>query len=203
MWVRCWWCPQHKPVLSPECRPVRRTALFFAFSGGDSPFAGRVGTKNCSSPTLWGFQPHAPGHFLLVQKVTKNTLRERGISISPFPENPIPLKRLFKGAAGPLARGATPPSALGAGCTTRSGVMVLYRHCDDHTVVCSRQTQFDSRPRGEWLFVVECITCLSLWERWRRSRRRGRIGYKALSVTCGDSSPKGRAKAAIVLWTPA
>ena len=59
--------------------------------------------------------------------------------------------------------------------------------------------------------------CLSLWERWPAQRgRRGQItatsigkcwhlrrqmtsrGRKALSVTCGDSSPKGRAKASYI-----
>ena len=59
--------------------------------------------------------------------------------------------------------------------------------------------------------------CLSLWERWpaQRGRRRqitatsiGKCwhlrrqmtsrGRKALSVTCGDSSPKGRAKASYI-----
>ena len=34
------------------------------------------------------------------------------------------------------------------------------------------------------------MTCLSLWERWPSEARTER----ALSVTCGDSSPKGRAK---------
>ena len=34
------------------------------------------------------------------------------------------------------------------------------------------------------------MTCLSLWERWPSAARTER----ALSVTCGDSSPKGRAK---------
>ena len=60
-------------------------------------------------------------------------------------------------------------------------------------------------------------TCLSLWERWPAQRgREGQItatsigkcwhlrrqmtsrGRKALSVTCGDSSPKGRAKASYI-----
>ena len=50
------------------------------------------------------------------------------------------------------------------------------------------------------------MTCLSLWERWPNAARteralsvtygdsspRGRA--KTLSVTCGDSSPRGRAK---------
>ena len=60
--------------------------------------------------------------------------------------------------------------------------------------------------------------CLSLWERWpaQRGRREEQItatsigkcwhlrrqmtsrGRKALSVTCGDSSPKGRAKASYI-----
>ena len=60
--------------------------------------------------------------------------------------------------------------------------------------------------------------CLSLWERWpwQQRGRRGQItatsigkcwhlrrqmtsrGRKALSVTCGDSSPKGRAKASYI-----
>ena len=57
---------------------------------------------------------------------------------------------------------------------------------------------------------------LSLWERWPGRGRRGQItttsigkcwhlrrqmtsrGRKALSVTCGDSSPKGRAKASYI-----
>ena len=34
------------------------------------------------------------------------------------------------------------------------------------------------------------MTCLSLWERWPSAARTERT----LSVTCGDSSPKGRAK---------
>ena len=49
------------------------------------------------------------------------------------------------------------------------------------------------------------IPCLSLWERWPSAARTERVnhdhlillfkkGCKALSVTCGDSSPKGRAK---------
>ena len=52
------------------------------------------------------------------------------------------------------------------------------------------------------------IPCLSLWERWPSAARTERAngvcahklillfkkGGKTLSVTCGDSSPKGRAK---------
>ena len=34
---------------------------------------------------------------------------------------------------------------------------------------------------------MNCISCLSLWERWLSEA-------KTLSVTCGDSSPRGRAK---------
>ena len=35
--------------------------------------------------------------------------------------------------------------------------------------------------------------CLSLWERWLSEAKTER-GNQALSVTCGDSSPRGRAK---------
>ena len=38
------------------------------------------------------------------------------------------------------------------------------------------------------------IPCLSLWERWPSAARTERANGKTLSVTCGDSSPKGRAK---------
>ena len=49
------------------------------------------------------------------------------------------------------------------------------------------------------------VPCLSLWERWPSAARTERVnndhsillfekGCEALSVTCGDSSPKGRAK---------
>ena len=41
------------------------------------------------------------------------------------------------------------------------------------------------------------VPCLSLWERWpsaARTERANKKGCKALSVTCGDSSPKGRAQ---------
>ena len=41
---------------------------------------------------------------------------------------------------------------------------------------------------------MNCISCLSLWERWLSEDGEGTQGCKALSVTCGDSSPKGRAK---------
>ena len=74
----------------------------------------------------------------------------RGIAAATYAKN-MPQAYFLNAAA--LARGATPPAALGAGCTTRTWVMVQIRHCDYHTVVRSRQTQFDSRPRGEWLFV--------------------------------------------------
>ena len=67
-------------------------------------------------------------------------------------------QRHLQGGKGPLARGATPRAALGAGCTTRSGVRAWHRHFSDHTVVCSHQTQFDSRPRGEWIFVEVCFS---------------------------------------------
>ena len=36
--------------------------------------------------------------------------------------------------------------------------MVQIRHCDNHTVVCSRYGQFNSRPRGEWFFVAVCFS---------------------------------------------
>ena len=144
------------------------------FLGGyhraDSPIAGRVGKKHFSCPSLWGFHPHAPGYFLLVQKVTKNTRGgegfrfpspphyspqeprfTRGIAAATYAKN-MPQAYFLNAAA--LARGATPPADLGAGCTTRTWVMVQIRHCDDHTAVCSRLGQFDSRPRGEWFFVA-------------------------------------------------
>ena len=38
------------------------------------------------------------------------------------------------------------------------------------------------------------IPCLSLWERWLSEAKTERANGKTLSVTCGDSSPKGRAK---------
>ena len=38
------------------------------------------------------------------------------------------------------------------------------------------------------------IPCLSLWERGPSAARTERANGKTLSVTCGDSSPKGRAK---------
>ena len=40
---------------------------------------------------------------------------------------------------------------------------------------------------------MHCISCLSLWERWLSEDGEGKLG-KALSVTFGDSSPRGRAK---------
>ena len=43
-----------------------------------------------------------------------------------------------------------------------------------------------------------CASCLSLWERWLSEAKTERVNAerdcKALSVACGDSSPKGRAK---------
>ena len=129
-----------------------------------------MGGERC--PSLWGFHPHAPGYFLLVQKVTKNprggegfrfpspprppqySQQEprftRGIAAATYAKN-MPQAYFLNAAA--LARGATPRADLGAGFTTRSRVIVLHRHCDDHTAVCSRLGQFDSRPRGEWSFV--------------------------------------------------
>ena len=41
---------------------------------------------------------------------------------------------------------------------------------------------------------MHCISCLSLWERWLSEDGEGKQVCKALSVTCGDSSPRGRAK---------
>ena len=43
------------------------------------------------------------------------------------------------------------------------------------------------------------ISCLSLWERWpsKSEDGEGKTGCNALSVTCGDSSPKGGAKGAV------
>ena len=40
------------------------------------------------------------------------------------------------------------------------------------------------------------LSCLSLWERWLSAAKteRATLGWKTLSVTCGDSSPRGRAK---------
>ena len=58
-------------------------------------------------------------------------------------------------------------------------------------------THFNSFPASR-LFVYRVnIPCLSLWERWPSAARTERVNKKdckALSVTCGDSSPKGRAK---------
>ena len=47
------------------------------------------------------------------------------------------------------------------------------------------------------------VPCLSLWERWPSAARTERqtMTIPALSVTCGDSSPKGRAKGLCpVIW---
>ena len=41
---------------------------------------------------------------------------------------------------------------------------------------------------------MNCISCLSLWERWLSEDGEGKQVCKTLSVTCGDSSPRGRAK---------
>ena len=106
------------------------------FLGGyhraDSPIAGRVGKKHFSCPSLWGFHPHAPGYFLLVQKVTKNTRGgegfrfpspprtpshyspqeprfTRGIAAATYAKN-MPQAYFLNAAA--LAREATPPSRL-------------------------------------------------------------------------------------------
>ncbi len=42
--------------------------------------------------------------------------------------------------------------------------------------------------------MMRCIPCLSLWERCLSEDGEGKQGCKTLSVTFGDSSPKGRAK---------
>ena len=42
--------------------------------------------------------------------------------------------------------------------------------------------------------IMNCAPCLSLWERWLSEDGEGKPGGSALSVTFGDSSPKGRAK---------
>ena len=41
---------------------------------------------------------------------------------------------------------------------------------------------------------MSCTPCLSLWERWLSEDGEGTQWGNALSVTFGDSSPKGRAK---------
>ena len=127
-------------------------------------------------------------------KSNQKHARGRGISISLSPSNPLSLKRLFKGAKGPLARGATPPADLRAGCTTRSGVMVQIRHCDNHTVVCSRPAQFDSRPKGEWFFVEVGIFPIASLGEWGATpprnpapRRRG-----TMSLVCSQALKSAR-----------
>ena len=50
------------------------------------------------------------------------------------------------------------------------------------------------------------VPCLSLWERWpsaARTERANKKDCKALSVTCGDSSPKGRADELVGIIAPA
>ena len=143
------------------CR-LRRRGAVFSFGGWE-----REMVLDDSSR---GFHPRTPGYFPHAGKVTKGALRERGISVSLSPSHYSPQEpRFTRGIAAAtyaknmpqayflnaaaLARGATPRAALGVGCTARSGVRVLHRHCDYHTVVCSRLSQFDSCPRGEWLFA--------------------------------------------------
>ena len=146
--------------------------LFVASGGGGCCFSfGGWEREMVLDDSSRGFRPRTPGYFPLAGKVTKGALRERGISVSLSPSHYSPQEpRFTRGIAAAtyaknmpqayflnaaaLARGATPRAALGAGCTTRTWVMVRHRHFSDHTVVCSRPTQFDSRPRGEWLFVA-------------------------------------------------
>ena len=52
------------------------------------------------------------------------------------------------------------------------------------------------QPVGRHSGMTNCTSCLSLWERWPSESEtgEGKQGWKALSVTFGDSSPSGRAK---------
>ena len=49
---------------------------------------------------------------------------------------------------------------------------------------------------------MSCTPCLSLWERWLSEAKteRAHNGRNTLSVTFGDSSPKGRAKGCTPLY---
>ena len=52
-----------------------------------------------------------------------------------------------------LSRVSIPTSPAGL-LKGQSHLRVRHCHCDDHTGVDSHPRQFDSRPKGEWLFVA-------------------------------------------------
>ena len=59
-------------------------------------------------------------------------------------------------------------------------------------------THCQRRPAAKFQFGAQ-PPCLSLWERWQKSSifdGEGTLYRDTRSVTCGDSSPKGRAKGA-------
>ncbi len=112
------------------------------FPGGDSPFAGRVGRLPLSDfscgiaaatyaknmPPAYFLNAAAPRPGLLSPRRESNQRDAKGERDFDFPlplrfpsppSNPHSLKRLFKGATGPLARGATPQQAWK--CTASQG----------------------------------------------------------------------------------
>ena len=85
----------------------------------------------------------------------------------------------------------------------RSGTSTLGVHRP--AVFASYSGQTESSAPTHVLMCRVSVPCLSLWERWPSAARTERAnhdhsilllkrGREALSVTCGDSSPKGRAK---------
>ena len=71
--------------------------------------------------------------------------------------------------------------------------MVVKRFPSRHPLAspCGRGGQQRGRRRGQ-------ITATSIGKCWHLRRQMTSRGRKALSVTCGDSSPKGRAKASYI-----
>ena len=99
---------------------------------------------------------------------------------------------------------------------TRNGAY-LYRYAPFTVLRLPLNARAARKSDGRKTVSVPGTPCLSLWERWPAQRgREGQItatsigkcwhlrrqmtsrGRKALSVTCGDSSPKGRAKASYI-----
>ena len=102
---------------------------------------------------------------------------------------------------------------IGTGCHCHAAERHTGRSL--HTLPHGKQRTTLVAPKNCQLSIVNCQfiappPCLSLWERWPSAARTERVNVhdtnikrrKALSVTFGDSSPRGRAKGAFSVCAP-
>ena len=102
-----------------------------------------------------GFSPWNLGHFLLVQKVTKDTPRERGISISPFPLDSFPLEPT-KTRAAALFFDLFPGMQWGKVSAKKQSKKITPRFSRMRPKAAERRNRYNSYRKGPTHAPIEC-----------------------------------------------